>query len=136
MLTPTIKVSILKRGKIYMFGIGLPELLIILIVVLIVFGPKKLPDLAKSLGKGMAEFKKVTDDFKSNIGGDLRDIQTDIEDIPKASIFNPPREAPSESQPYSETTPPDLIEPSANSNSATPASSPKDDMTGGTGKGA
>ncbi len=41
-----------------MFGIGLPELLIILIVVLIVFGPKKLPDLAKSLGKGMAEFKK------------------------------------------------------------------------------
>jgi len=119
-----------------MFGIGLPELLIILIVVLIVFGPKKLPDLAKSLGKGMAEFKKVTDDFKSNIGGDLRDIQTEIEDIPKESIFNPPLEAPSDSQPYSETPPPDLIEPSANSNSTTPASSLEDDMTGGTGKGA
>ena len=118
-----------------MFGIGLPELLIILIVVLIVFGPKKLPDLAKSLGKGMAEFKKVTDDFKSNIGGDLRDIQTDIENIPKVSIFNPPREAPSEPQPYSETTPAGLIEPSANPNSATPASSLKDDMTGETGKG-
>ena len=55
-----------------MFGIGLAELVIILIVALIVFGPKKLPDLAKSLGKGMAEFKKATDDLKSSIDTDLK----------------------------------------------------------------
>ncbi len=50
-----------------MFGIGLQEMLIILVVVLIVFGPKRLPDLAKSLGKGIAEFKKASDEVRKGI---------------------------------------------------------------------
>jgi len=62
-----------------MFGIGLPELVIILVVALIVFGPKKLPDLARSLGKGIAEFKKATDDLKSGIDHDLK-VDLDRED--------------------------------------------------------
>jgi sec-independent protein translocase protein TatA len=55
-----------------MFGIGMPELMIIMVIALIVIGPQKLPDLAKSLGKGLAEFKKATDDFKQSIDTETR----------------------------------------------------------------
>ncbi len=50
-----------------MFGMGMPEILLILAVALIVIGPKKLPDLAKSLGRAMGEFKRATNDFKETM---------------------------------------------------------------------
>jgi sec-independent protein translocase protein TatA len=57
-----------------MFGIGFQELLIIAVIALLIVGPKKLPDLAKTLGKGFSEFKKategVTDDLKQTMQSD------------------------------------------------------------------
>ncbi|GAM08546.1 sec-independent protein translocase protein TatA [Geobacter sp. OR-1] len=55
-----------------MFGIGMPELIIILVIALIVIGPQKLPDIARSLGKGLAEFKRASDDFRQGISEEAR----------------------------------------------------------------
>lgn len=61
-----------------MFGIGFPELLLILALALIVIGPKKLPDIARALGRGYNEFKRATDDLKNTFNEEVR--QVDIRD--------------------------------------------------------
>jgi TatA/E family protein of Tat protein translocase len=55
-----------------MFNIGVPELLIILAVALIVFGPRKLPEIGRTLGKALGEFRKATDDLKNTIEREVR----------------------------------------------------------------
>ena len=62
-----------------MFGIGMPELILIVAIALIVIGPKKLPDLARTLGRAMREFKKATNDFKESI-----QLDEDLSDVKKA----------------------------------------------------
>jgi TatA/E family protein of Tat protein translocase len=57
-----------------MFNIGLPELMIIVAIALIVFGPNKLPELAKAFGRAMREFKKATEEVKESFEAETRDL--------------------------------------------------------------
>lgn len=83
-----------------MFGVGFPELLMILAIALIVIGPKRLPDIAKALGRAMGEFRRATEEFKQSINEETRtaDIRKQILDGGK---FSPPGSR----DPYSQQDP-------------------------------
>lgn len=95
-----------------MFGIGFPELLLIMALALIVLGPKRLPDLARALGRGLSEFKRATDELKQTF-----DEETNTYDLkrppgapgkltPPGAMHNPyPEEAnPVDAEPISDNT--------------------------------
>jgi Tat protein translocase TatB subunit len=68
-----------------MFGLGMPEILLILAIALIVIGPQKLPELAKTLGRAMGEFKRSAQELKRSIDMDttLQDVKSSTTDLKK-----------------------------------------------------
>jgi len=78
-----------------MFGIGMTELLLIAGLALIVLGPKKLPDLARALGKGFAEFKRATNELKSTIEIETRkeEVRRTKDKLEKEGKLTPPNAA-------------------------------------------
>ncbi|MBU1196302.1 MAG: twin-arginine translocase TatA/TatE family subunit [Proteobacteria bacterium] len=67
-----------------MFGLGMTEILMILAIALIIIGPKKLPELAKTLGHAMGEFKRSAQDFKRSI-----DVEAAVKDFDNTEITTP-----------------------------------------------
>lgn len=115
-----------------MFGIGFQEMLIILVVVLIFFGPKRLPDLAKSLGKGIAEFKKASDEVRKGIEDAVKEESTEVAPTPPEDLSAygkaPGSAAAAEEAPQAEPGPgpiPDAAAPTTTDETA-PDAAPKD----------
>ena len=70
-----------------MFGLGIGEILLILAIALIFIGPERLPDLARSLAKGYAEFRRSFDDVKNSIEKDMRSLNVE-EHLRQGKKFN------------------------------------------------
>jgi len=85
-----------------MFGIGMQELILVLVVALIILGPKKLPDVAKSLGKALNEFKRANSDIKESL-----EVNHNPDTVNKShDAFNDTRPATGTIASASEITPP------------------------------
>ena len=70
-----------------MFGsIGMPELIIILLIALIIFGPRKLPELGRSLGRSLKEFKRASNELQNTLDEEIR-----MEEEKSAERQTPPR---------------------------------------------
>ena len=76
--------------------IGFPEMLMIFVVALLIFGPKRLPELGRSLGKGLAEFKRATSGLKETIDQEIRsaELASSIADRPNTAEVGKNLDAP------------------------------------------
>src|SRR3990167_5319074 len=70
-----------------MFDIGFQELLLIMVIALLVFGPKKLPELGRAIGRATREFRRASDEFRSTIETNLMGE----EQRPPAEVYSPPQ---------------------------------------------
>jgi sec-independent protein translocase protein TatB len=104
-----------------MFGIGMPELILIAVVALIVLGPKKLPDLAKSLGRAVREFKKATSELKDSlqVDGEFSEVKKAFTEFESDVNKTIQQEAGSAEKPTVSAAPP-----AAGTEAATPAIAP------------
>ncbi len=89
--------------------IGMPEMVVIAVIALIIFGPRKLPELGKSLGKSIAEFKRASNELKNTLEDEIR--TEELQEARKSAQVPPPSAAPSSTAapataaPEGETTP-------------------------------
>lgn len=76
--------------------LSLPHLIIVFVVALVVFGPEKLPELAKNAGKFMAEFRRMTGEFKSTFEGHMRELEREADERKRTPVATTPTPPPTE----------------------------------------
>ena len=83
-------------------SIGMPELIIIFVIALIIFGPRKLPELGRSLGKSLAEFKRASNELRSTLEEEIRLEEQKPEPKPKTEPSRTGEAVPSPTGPHFE----------------------------------
>jgi TatA/E family protein of Tat protein translocase len=91
--------------------LSIPHMIVVFVVVLVVFGPQKLPELARGLGKLMAEFRKASTDFKTAFEEEMRDIERQARETERKKLAPPAPETPGEVSLGSQTIEAPPVEP-------------------------
>jgi sec-independent protein translocase protein TatA len=100
-----------------MFGsIGLPELVLIFIVALLLFGPRKLPEIGRTVGKALGEFRRASNDLKRTLedevaAADLREVRRDLDGAFREPVTEPVVSVSAEPSVQAVTTPPEAQAP-------------------------
>lgn len=103
-----------------MFGpIGMTEMIIILVIALIVFGPRKLPELGRSLGKSLNEFKRASNELRSTLEDEIRIEEHKEKQAAKAEVVTTPEADPEPVIGVPPETPAAVEEPTVSRNSTT-----------------
>jgi sec-independent protein translocase protein TatA len=90
------------------FGIGLPEMVLIFVLALLVFGPKKLPEIGKSVGKAIRGFQEASKEFENEFKREAEAIAETASQSMTAKLENPPSLSPASDVPTAEVT---IVEP-------------------------
>ncbi len=100
-------------------NLGMPEMIFIFLLALIIFGPKKLPEIGRQLARAMTEFKRASNEFKSQLEAEIRDLEIDENSI-MAPPITPPQGVIVHDNSYHEGPTPSLPEASGNGHSVNP----------------
>ena len=85
--------------------LSIPHMIVVFVIVLVVFGPQKLPELARGLGKLMAEFRKASTDFKSAFEEEMRDLERQAREVERRKAEAATASAAAQTQPATLATP-------------------------------
>jgi len=118
--------------------LSIPHMIVVFVIVLVVFGPQKLPELARGLGKLMAEFRKASTDFKSAFEEEMRDLERQGREVErrKAELLSAAAAAASPVQPATLATPSGAETQPASTELATPGATEGSVAETGAGEGA
>jgi sec-independent protein translocase protein TatA len=92
-------------------NLGMPEMIFLVVIALLLFGPKKLPEIGRTLGKAMGEFKRASQDFQSQLNEEVRqlEIESELKELKELGSIRPAEgaesRAPRSSEPANEPAP-------------------------------